>query len=346
LSWRKTVSRYETTAIEHALETLTEDLKNLALFDLLALLANLAIIISLASFLTNGERQRHDEQVYNAWQVITNAYGQPGNGGRRRALEFLNSTPGTPGRRRWFGTPWPSESLQGVDVSKANLSRIRLPGADLKDANLQSANLKSADLRKTNLEYANLQEANLEAVNLQESDLEFANLRQVDLVDANLQQIALGAANLQGAYLRGVNLQMAFLTGVELKAASLHGANLQGTSLAAANLQWASFREANLQEANLSGALLLATDMRDSLNLRSSQLTKSDSIFGVPLVCNAALPKHIKDVDPNRDCDAISQALVKHYEWMAMNLSKEFQPITIEEAQAIVEKARQETWDD
>lgn len=123
--WRIMIDWWESTPVEKGLETLVKDLRELAIFDLVSLLANIAIIVSLGAFLTGGEQRRHDEQVYEAWQVITNAYGQPGNGGRIRALEFLNSTPGTPGRRRWFGFPWWRESLQGVDVSKAALASVQ-----------------------------------------------------------------------------------------------------------------------------------------------------------------------------------------------------------------------------
>lgn len=215
--WRRSIGWYESTSVEHALETLTEDLKNLAVFDLLALLANLAIIISLGSFLTNGERQRHDQQVYEAWQVITNAHGQSGNGGRRRALEFLNSTPGTPGRRRWFGILWPKESLQGVDISKASLAGIELPEAYLGSANLQAAVLGAVNLQAAFLWEANLQDTYLKVANLQAAFLGEANLQSVDLGHANLQEAFLEKVNLRDAYLGAANLQGALLLATDLR---------------------------------------------------------------------------------------------------------------------------------
>ena len=54
--WRGGIDWYESTPIEHALDTLNADLKNIAIFDLLSLLANIAIITSLGAFLTGGER--------------------------------------------------------------------------------------------------------------------------------------------------------------------------------------------------------------------------------------------------------------------------------------------------
>ena len=238
--WRRSVEWYESTPLEHALDTLNQDLKNIAVFDLLSLLANITIIISLVAFLTGGERQRHDEQVYAAWQVITGAYDQPGNGGRKRALEFLNSTPGSPGRRRWFGRPWPRENLQGVDVSKASLINIELPKAFLWSANFQGANLL------------------------------FANLQEAGLLSANLQDADLGASNFQKANLSEANLQRAFLWSANFREANLFSTNLQETNLSDVNLQGT-----NLRLTELQGALLLATDLRDATDLTPQQLDDS-----------------------------------------------------------------------
>ncbi|EKU98465.1 putative low-complexity protein [Leptolyngbya sp. PCC 7375] len=372
--WRRSIGWYESTTVEHALETLTEDLKNLAVFDLLALLANVAIIISLGSFLTNGERQRHDQQVYEAWQVITNAHGQPGNGGRRRALEFLNSTPGTPGRRRWFGVPWAKEDLLGVDVSKANLARIQLPGAYLWDANFQEVHLGSANLQKAilgnanfqkailvniNLQQAylwdaNLQQADLGYANLQQADLGYANFQQADLGYANLQQTALLATNLQQADLGYADLQQTALWRSNLQQADLGYANLQETSLVSANLQQANLESANLQEtllesanfqqadlesANLQEALLLATDLRMSNGLTTQQLTTAK-------LCHVAFPNSIQGINPNRDCEAMPQALVEFHEQRAQENPGIHLPITLENAKKTVEEVRQKKWDD
>ena len=267
--WRSSINWYESTTLEHALDTLNADLKKIAVFDLLSLLANVAIITSLGAFLTGGERQRHDEQVYAAWQVITAAYGQPGNGGRKRALEFLNSTPGSPGRRRWFGKPWARESLQGVDVAKANLAEVRLPNADLRGANLQDADLGYANLQDADLEYANLQDADLEYANLQSSELSFVNLQNAKLLSANLQGSNLRSADLRGSELYEVNLQASNLSGAKLQGSGLRGADLQGSNLKGAKLQDAdlnstSFQRSNLILANFQGSDLSSANFQDA----------------------------------------------------------------------------------
>ncbi|MEM7062861.1 MAG: pentapeptide repeat-containing protein [Cyanobacteria bacterium P01_B01_bin.77] len=262
--WRGSISWYESTTVEHGLETLTEDLKNLAIFDLMSLLANLAIIISLGSFLTGGEQQRHDQQVYEAWQTITAAHAQPGNGGRKRALEFLNSSPGTPGRRRWFGWPWQKEDLRGVDVSKANLPEVQLPAADLASANFQRANLEEANFQRANLEEANFQKANLEEASFQRANLGKANLEGAKLQESKLQEAILWGGNFQGANLKESNFQRVTLQWATLKGANLEGANLEGAIL----------EDANLEGAILPGALLLAIDFRASENLTIQQLAQ------------------------------------------------------------------------
>lgn len=304
--WRNSINWWESTFIERGLETFVDDLKSLAFVDLASVLADIAIIISLATFLTGGEQRRHDEQVYEAWQVITNAYGQPGNGGRIRALEFLNSTPGTPGRRRWFGLPWDPESLQGIDVSKANLVGIRLPNASLSSANLEGASFSDADLKGAFLIGADLQDAGLSNADLQGATLLVANLQGVYLSRANLKDANLLLVNLQNASFGDAK---AFFAG-SAPPGFRHFANLQGTSLGGANL--------------------LAADLRATQNLAQQQLVDSEA----PYLCNTALPSSFKNIDPDRDCDYIPQ-------WLINN---DFAP-SLEAATKIVDEARQKKWD-
>ncbi|MEM9808514.1 MAG: hypothetical protein AAF959_24910 [Cyanobacteria bacterium P01_D01_bin.56] len=117
---------------------------NQALLSLLGVIGNVGLIIAVGMYI-GSEKQRRDAEVLTAWQTLTNAYCQPGNGGRIKALEFLNASPrnreydyhGANWRRRaiclWICT-WPSESLAGIDLSadeveipaQANLRRVYL----------------------------------------------------------------------------------------------------------------------------------------------------------------------------------------------------------------------------
>jgi hypothetical protein len=62
--------------------------ENQALISLLGLLGNVGLLIAVLTYI-GLEKQRREAQVYLAWQTITNAQGQGGNGGRVLALEFL-----------------------------------------------------------------------------------------------------------------------------------------------------------------------------------------------------------------------------------------------------------------
>lgn len=281
--WRRFAAWWEATPAERSLETFVYDLKNLAIFELLALFANVAIVFSLGAFLLGGEQQRRNTEVFEAWQVITAAHGQTGSGGRIKALELLNSSPGVPGRRRWFGAVWSSEFLNGINLSRAYLTNVQLPKANLQSANLQEANLYSANLQESNLQSANLQKVNLESANLQEAYLVFTNLQEANLYSANLWR-----ANLVSADLRETHLWYA---------------NLQEANLSMANLQGADLYDVNLQKT-----VLLATNLVQAKNLYAKQLQGKSS----PLLCGTQLPENIT-LDPNRDCERLPAILFKRY---------------------------------
>jgi uncharacterized protein YjbI with pentapeptide repeats len=216
-----------------------------AFLEILQLVGNLSILFTAVVFVAY-ERQQRNAEVYQAWQVITAAYDQPGSGGRIEALEFLNSEPR---RNPWFWSKWERQNLTGLAAPKAYLINIQLPKAMLIGANLQEANLRGANLQEANLRGANLQEANLRGANLQKAALARANLQKAALAGANLQEAELRLANLQEAMLIGANLQKAALAGANLQKADLSVTKLQEAMLIGANLQEAELRLANLQAA-------------------------------------------------------------------------------------------------
>lgn len=159
--------------------------ENQAFIGLLGLLGNLGLLFAALTYI-GLEQQRREAQVYLAWQTTTNAQGQSGNGGRVLALEFLNASPGANWRLHfpwicvsedWLCSKWESESLDGVDLARAYLAKVQLPGASLVEANLQGAVLWQANLQRAKLGEANLQEAKLGGANLQEAKLDGANLQ-------------------------------------------------------------------------------------------------------------------------------------------------------------------------
>ncbi len=212
-----------------------------------------------------------------------------------------------------------------------NTKTADLSGADLSGADLINANLSSADLSGADLSGADLINANLSGAELCGADLINANLSGADLSGANLSGADLINANLSGANLSGANLRYANLSGVNLRYANLSGANLKYANLSDADLNCTLLSDANLSDANLSGALLFFVNSRQVQNLEPLQLQAQHK----PFLCNVALPSysHQPKVNPNRDCDRIPQLLSDRYN------------ISLEEAQGIVNEARQHRWD-
>jgi len=196
--------------------------------------------------------------------------------------------------------------LANRKTKTTDLSGAELSGADLVNADLVNADLSGADLINANLSGANLSGANLSGV---------------DLINADLS----------GANLSGANLRYANLSGANLSNANLSNANLRYANLSGADLNCTLLNDANLSNANLSGALLFFVNSREVQNLEPFQLEAKPS----PFLCNVALPSyaHQRELNPNRDCDRIPQLLSDRYN------------ISLEEAQGIVNEARQYRWD-
>ena len=142
-------------------------------------------------FSESGDRLK--QKHYQAWQVINTAQHMGGSGWRIDALSELNAD----------GVP-----LVGVDVSKAFLQGVQLPGArllrgDFSDADVRNSNFTAADLSYASLNGANfrnsdLQRASLVAANLADADFCGANFANADLTDTSLDSADLGNANLSG----------------------------------------------------------------------------------------------------------------------------------------------------
>ncbi|MEM9485300.1 MAG: pentapeptide repeat-containing protein [Cyanobacteria bacterium P01_F01_bin.116] len=221
---------------------------NQALLSLLGVIGNVGLIIAVGMYI-GSEKQRRDAEKFAAWQTITNAQGQPGSGGRKEALEFLNASspskdyklwkslsasfrdekykeyPGANWRRRaiclWLCT-WAGASLEGIDLT-ATGETVYLKDVQLPDAQLGKANLAGADLRD-------------------------ANLQDAQLWDAKLQNAFLWNANFQGAFFEDANLA---------------GAELTNTNFVNANLEGAK----NLKPEQISQAKLCATKLPPDISL-------------------------------------------------------------------------------
>ncbi|MGG6298173.1 pentapeptide repeat-containing protein [Leptolyngbya sp. AN02str] len=210
--------------------------------------------------------------------------------------------------------------------SNRNTETISLNGSNFNGADLSGTDLSGAEFCGANLSDANLSSAEFCGANFSGADLSGTNFSEADLSGANLS-----GANLSGANLSRANLRFANLDGANLRFANLSGANLKFANLSGADLNCTLLSDANLSDANLSRALLFFVNSREVQNLEPVQLKAKPS----PFLCNVALPCYSQqpDVNPNRDCDRIPQLLSDRYH------------ISLEEAQGIVNEARQHRWD-
>lgn len=172
---------------------------------------------------------------------------------------------------------------------------------------------------------------NAETADLSGVDLSGADLSGVDLSGADLRYANLRYANLSGANLNRAEFRYADLSGADLRYANLRYANLKYANLSDANLSCTLLSGANFSDANLSRALLFYINLREVLNLEPLQLKAKPS----PFLCNVALPNYSQqtNVNPNRSCDLLPQLWSDRYN------------ISLEEAQWIVDEARQHQWD-
>ena len=122
-------------------------------------------------------------------------------------------------------------TLEGIQLSGANLR-----GARLERANLQTTVLAGADLTHANLSGALMAGANLADTVLERANLEMADLSGAVLPQARLERADAALATLTAANLEGATLQDADLTGADLSGADLRGADLTGCRVGRASL--------------------------------------------------------------------------------------------------------------
>ncbi len=204
-------------------------------------------------------------------------------------------------------------------------------GAEFLIQQVQKLNFLNFRIANPNVETADLSGVDLSGVDLSGVDLSGVDLSGVDLSGADFRYANLRYADLSGANLNRAEFRYADLSGADLRYANLRGANLKYANLSDANLNCTLLSGANLSDANLSGALLFFVNLREVLNLEPLQLKAKPS----PFLCNVALPSYSQqpNVNPNRACNQIPQLWRDRYN------------ISLEEAQWIVDEARQYRWD-
>ncbi|NER06467.1 MAG: pentapeptide repeat-containing protein [Okeania sp. SIO3C4] len=259
--------------MEKFLEDIEYLLRNSATLEIIGLLANIALILSLVSWLTGFEK-RKEEQLFSTWTIINDGKGDK-SGVVKTAVERLHKD---------------GFSLSGLQLNKTNLSKANLSKADLSKADLSEADLSEANLSKADLSEADLSEANLSKADLSKADLSQANLSVADLGVVDLSQADLSVANLSKA-----NLSKADLSEADLSVANLSEADLSVANLSEANL----YRAYLFGAKNLSNAQIkLACNWKEAIYVNST-------IFGdtfIPMDKQANQEK-IKEIEQDKDSD-------------------------------------------
>src|SRR6516225_6708052 len=147
-------------AIEWVFEWIAFVLSRWSFLEVLEYLGSFSVLVAVIFYFSeSGDRLK--QKHYQAWQVINTAQHMGGSGGRIDALSELNAD----------GVP-----LVGVDVSKAFLQGVQLPGArllrgDFSDADVRNSNFSRADLTYTSLNGANFRNSDLQHVSLLSANL-------------------------------------------------------------------------------------------------------------------------------------------------------------------------------
>jgi Pentapeptide repeats (8 copies) len=185
-------------------------LSSWSFLEVLEYLGRFSVLIAVIFYFSesgNRIKQKH----YQAWQVINTSQGKGGSGGRIDALRELNAD-GVP----LIGVDVSTAYLQGVDLSRAALTRANFNAVDARNSNFRSADLTGADLRSANLRESNLQNARLIDADLTDADLNSAKLAGSDLSRATLDNADLRDTDLHNIHWQEIrSIKMANITGVK-----------------------------------------------------------------------------------------------------------------------------------
>ncbi len=173
--------------------------------------------------------------------------------------------------------------LRGASLQDAVLDGVDLTRADLSDSALRSASLRAACLEGASLARADLTGADLAGVRASEADLQDALLEDARFAGAVLRFARLGGALLEHADFTDADLWGARLDSAEMPYATLRRAVAQEASMVGADLSGANLEEADLRKADLSGAKLRGADLRGAV-LAGAKLGGAD-------LTDASLPR-------------------------------------------------------
>ena len=193
-----------------------------------------------------------------------------------RVPETCSTTRTTLAGARLQRTQLTAVTVNGVDLSNANMrdSMLRgalilsttMPGADLTGANLNLVQAPDGDLSDIDLTNANVSQSDLVRVTLRNTVVTGARFTESDMrgaafVQTVADQPALGdrVVDFEDADLQGARFERASLLGADFTDANLDGASFERTSFAGANFENASMRDTQYQCIDFRGAAFEGT---------------------------------------------------------------------------------------
>ena len=160
------------------------------------------------------------------------------------------------------------------NANKEELSNSVFSGLSLDGVDLSNANLKDSEFIKTNLMKANLEFANLENTDFTEANMIGANMANVNMKNSNLSMAQLIEANLSEADLSNSTINSAFLIGANLRRSTLIGSNLSSIVLSRADASRARFDNCISRNANMVSINAVEANFTDS-DFSNSDLSTS-----------------------------------------------------------------------
>ena len=143
-----------------------------------------------------------------------------------------------------------------------------LAGLDLRRCTLDGINLSRADLRKANIRASFIRNANFERANLSEADLDTVCFDNSHFNDADLRQSTLNWCKLNDVWLKRVNFTQSSINAGEFNCSCLYqscfdSARLTNMDLRNANFNQTSWNKASVSDANILGASFEGVNWKD-----------------------------------------------------------------------------------
>ena len=156
------------------------------------------------------------------------------------------------GNTEWRSAYLSKLTMDGVNLSNADLAQIALDSGSFVDGDFSNANLSGAALDLSDFSEATFSKTNLRNATFFKSRLVEADFRNADLLSTSFEQCVAHKANFVAAKMGDAFCPMADFTDADLTGADLSGANLEAAILKNANLALTNFHAATLTDADFT----------------------------------------------------------------------------------------------